>query len=208
MKSEIRVMECLRPSFLSSTCRCWLHFILYSYSVASSEVSQSWIHTHLFSVFPPSFYYYTVMSSHADAQHIASNTWHANPINITYCPPGSSACQRDINSTNATSQYNGTKLRGTKHAYVRRSVLFLWLIEVQNALEIINSRRRHSRPAQAAEKKNQVKDMPLTNGTPDLKGTPSIVGMREWLQILGHTVSSHIPERSAKSNALHIESRY
>jgi hypothetical protein len=31
--------------------------------------------------------------------------------------------------------------------------------------------------------------MPSSSGTADLKGTPSIAGMSEWLQMLGYTVS-------------------
>lgn len=33
-----------------------------------------------------------------------------------------------------------------------------------------------------------MKTMPTDKGAPDLRGTPSIVGMSEWLQMMGHSV--------------------
>ena len=60
----------------------------------------------------------------------------------------------------------------------------------QNAINIINSRQRQKRPDRAAEQINRKQIVPSTNGNPKFKGTPSITGMAEWLEILGHDVSS------------------
>lgn len=60
----------------------------------------------------------------------------------------------------------------------------------QNALRIINTRRRILRPKGEAHPDVSSKQRASNSGTPDLRGTPSIIGMREWLEALGHSVSS------------------
>ena len=38
------------------------------------------------------------------------------------------------------------------------------------------------------ERVHPFSEMPSVKGAPTFKGTPSVVGMREWLQLLGHSV--------------------
>ncbi|KAK5130372.1 hypothetical protein LTR08_002164 [Meristemomyces frigidus] len=56
-----------------------------------------------------------------------------------------------------------------------------------NALRIIDSRRRRGRPTSTTSSTESPEQMPAAKGAPDLRGTPSIVGMSEWLEMLGHT---------------------
>jgi hypothetical protein len=61
----------------------------------------------------------------------------------------------------------------------------------QNALSILNSRRRDQRPAlQMAiwDAPATLNTMPTLEGQLTLKGRPSLAGMKEWLIELGHTV--------------------
>jgi folylpolyglutamate synthase len=60
----------------------------------------------------------------------------------------------------------------------------------QRAIAVLNERRRVSRPS--TEQANSIPElsrMPILNGGSDLKGTPSIVGMKQWLDELGHSVT-------------------
>lgn len=59
----------------------------------------------------------------------------------------------------------------------------------QRAIEILNRSRRHRRPSGELPKSLPGLDqMPSLNGRSDLKGMPSIVWMRQWLDELGHSV--------------------
>lgn len=62
---------------------------------------------------------------------------------------------------------------------------------LQRALDVLDKKRRPPRsaiqPAHGALGMNRI---PTGNGEISLRGTPSIVGMREWLNELGHTVLS------------------
>lgn len=62
-------------------------------------------------------------------------------------------------------------------------------------MTIIDSRRRHARPASAKPSKISTDKMPAAKSVPDLRGTPSIVGMSEWLQMLGNSVDDIDPHR-------------
>jgi hypothetical protein len=67
----------------------------------------------------------------------------------------------------------------------------------QNAVEILNHRRRLKRPTQdATGREDGAPQMPKE---PGFKGTPSITGMSQWLSELGHQVSSPIPDQLAHS---------
>ncbi|KAG4438947.1 hypothetical protein IFR05_005573 [Cadophora sp. M221] len=61
----------------------------------------------------------------------------------------------------------------------------------QRAIALLNGRRRSSRPS-AEPTKNipELSRMPSLDGGSDLKGTPSILGMEQWLAELGHSVAS------------------
>ena len=59
---------------------------------------------------------------------------------------------------------------------------------VQEAVRLIETRRRPKRPTASSSIK-EVSD--ASSHTPDLRGTPSIVGMAEWLAQIGHSVSDH-----------------
>lgn len=69
------------------------------------------------------------------------------------------------------------------------------------ALSLLNSSRRQARPnkpdVNPPHPDPSFSHMPQT--TPDLRGTPSLVGMSEWLAHLGHTQSS-----LAKLNIVHV----
>lgn len=54
----------------------------------------------------------------------------------------------------------------------------------ESALKLLDSRRRKARPKEAP----RLEDIPLSgNATPTFRGTPSLVGMQQWLQLLGHS---------------------
>ncbi|PGG98681.1 folylpolyglutamate synthase [Blastomyces parvus] len=56
----------------------------------------------------------------------------------------------------------------------------------ENALKLLEMRRRHCRPtAPAATQTHQDAALPSKNNV--LRGTPSLAGMSEWLRILGHS---------------------
>ncbi|KAL2682504.1 hypothetical protein Neosp_006956 [[Neocosmospora] mangrovei] len=55
----------------------------------------------------------------------------------------------------------------------------------KNAIKILNTRRRPKRP----NPEPFLGDIPSTNGASDLRGTPSIVGMEEWLHRIGHSTA-------------------
>ncbi|KAJ5757555.1 uncharacterized protein N7511_006249 [Penicillium nucicola] len=58
----------------------------------------------------------------------------------------------------------------------------------ENALKLLATRRRKARPkTPALSRINQ--DAAIPGDTPTVRGIPSLVGMKEWLQILGHSES-------------------
>ncbi|CZS82979.1 unnamed protein product [Fusarium graminearum] len=66
----------------------------------------------------------------------------------------------------------------------------------ENAIDILNSRRRPKRPSLAPGSNPQVAAVTsdLTRicgakGNLDLRGTPSIVGMKQWLHRIGHSTA-------------------
>jgi hypothetical protein len=59
----------------------------------------------------------------------------------------------------------------------------------QRAIEILKERRRPRRPSnESAKVFPDLRTMPNINGGSNLKGMPSIVGMKEWLHELGYLV--------------------
>ncbi|KAH7412583.1 putative tetrahydrofolylpolyglutamate synthase [Cadophora sp. MPI-SDFR-AT-0126] len=61
----------------------------------------------------------------------------------------------------------------------------------QRAIALLNGRRRGSRPSTESVKSiPESSRMPTLPGKPDLKGTPSILGMKHWLGELGHSSAS------------------
>ncbi|TKA63940.1 hypothetical protein B0A55_10678 [Friedmanniomyces simplex] len=69
----------------------------------------------------------------------------------------------------------------------------------ESALEIIDGRKRARRPVVASSKTDSPSLSPSAgsgSGTPGLRGTPSLVGMAEWLLQIGHS--------AADVNALNI----
>ena len=59
----------------------------------------------------------------------------------------------------------------------------------QRAIEVLNRRRRPRRPSiEPAKGFPGLGRMPIISGEFELKGMPSILGMRQWLNELGHTV--------------------
>ncbi len=60
---------------------------------------------------------------------------------------------------------------------------------VQNALSILQSRRRPERPSvETASNLPGLTRVPDAEGRSSLKGIPSIVGMKQWLHQIGHSV--------------------
>lgn len=57
----------------------------------------------------------------------------------------------------------------------------------EDALAVIESRQRRSRPTGKSSKPD-APAKPSASGTPGLRGTPSIQGMSEWLHMLGYSV--------------------
>ncbi|KAH1309454.1 hypothetical protein KXX47_007065, partial [Aspergillus fumigatus] len=57
---------------------------------------------------------------------------------------------------------------------------------VKNALKLLETRRRKARPTSLTTSVSTVQDTTITKGN-SLKGLPSVVGMKEWLQLLGHS---------------------
>ncbi|CAL5869827.1 uncharacterized protein PFLUO_LOCUS4058, partial [Penicillium psychrofluorescens] len=49
----------------------------------------------------------------------------------------------------------------------------------ENALKLLNSQRRNARP--------KAVTAPLQGSSQALRGLPSLSGMKEWLQLLGHS---------------------
>ncbi|RAK99394.1 folylpolyglutamate synthase [Aspergillus ibericus CBS 121593] len=58
----------------------------------------------------------------------------------------------------------------------------------ENALKLLETRRRKARPTTPAATFQQQTGAPPSN-TPTVRGVPSLNGMKEWLQMLGHTES-------------------
>ena len=59
----------------------------------------------------------------------------------------------------------------------------------QKAIALLNGRIRPSRPSTEPSKNTpELKRMPTLTGGSDFKGTPSILGMKQWLGELGHSV--------------------
>ncbi|KAJ5537512.1 hypothetical protein N7494_006991 [Penicillium frequentans] len=56
----------------------------------------------------------------------------------------------------------------------------------ENALRLLESRRRKARPKTPATPAT-TQNHAIPSGTPTVKGVPSLVGMREWLEALGHS---------------------
>lgn len=61
------------------------------------------------------------------------------------------------------------------------------LTKIQNALRLLETRRRKARPKTPAASATP-QDFATPSGNPTVKGVPSLVGMKEWLQVLGHSV--------------------
>lgn len=59
---------------------------------------------------------------------------------------------------------------------------------MQNALKLLETRRRRARPKTPAVPPSTLQDAAASGGTQSVKGIPSLVGMKEWLQRLGHSV--------------------
>ncbi|KAF2257735.1 putative tetrahydrofolylpolyglutamate synthase [Lojkania enalia] len=60
----------------------------------------------------------------------------------------------------------------------------------KNAMDILNRRRRPARPtSKPTVSYAGIDRMPDLKGTSDLHGTPSIIGMEQWLQHLGHSAT-------------------
>ncbi|KAK0346509.1 hypothetical protein LTR91_014753 [Friedmanniomyces endolithicus] len=58
----------------------------------------------------------------------------------------------------------------------------------EKALEIIDSRKRVRRPnAACSSRASLLPNLPVGSGTSGLRGMPSLVGMAEWLQPVGHS---------------------
>ncbi|OQE70058.1 hypothetical protein PENNAL_c0125G10146 [Penicillium nalgiovense] len=56
----------------------------------------------------------------------------------------------------------------------------------ENALRLLETRRRKARPKTPAASATP-QDFATPSGNPTVKGVPSLVGMKEWLQALGHS---------------------
>ncbi|VUC30090.1 unnamed protein product [Clonostachys rosea] len=70
----------------------------------------------------------------------------------------------------------------------------------KSAIEILNSRRRSQRPdVNLKTKAEGVRHDTNTPPTPGLKGTPSIVGMEDWLLEIGHSLTD-----IDKLNIIHV----
>ncbi|CAG9989304.1 unnamed protein product [Clonostachys byssicola] len=70
----------------------------------------------------------------------------------------------------------------------------------KSAIELLNSRRRSQRPdANLKTKGDDAQHATNTPPTPGLKGTPSIVGMENWLLKIGHS-----PTDIDKLNIIHV----
>ncbi|RSM04503.1 hypothetical protein CDV31_009991 [Fusarium ambrosium] len=62
--------------------------------------------------------------------------------------------------------------------------------DYKHAINILNTRRRPKRPSPEPDDTVPVLgDIPSTNRNPDLRGTPSIAGMKEWLDLMGHSMA-------------------
>ncbi|SMR42156.1 unnamed protein product [Zymoseptoria tritici ST99CH_1E4] len=69
----------------------------------------------------------------------------------------------------------------------------------EDAVRLVNARRRQARPQEFSSDSIAPKPSQTSSGTPGLRGTPSIVGMLEWLQALGHST-----EAINKLNIIHV----
>ncbi|KAM6524729.1 Folylpolyglutamate synthetase, variant 2 [Fusarium falciforme] len=60
----------------------------------------------------------------------------------------------------------------------------------QNAIAILNTRRRPKRPSARPDDTVPVLGgIPSKDENPDLRGTPSLAGMKEWLHLIGHSAA-------------------
>lgn len=63
-----------------------------------------------------------------------------------------------------------------------------WL---QNALKLLETRRRKARPNDGPGLEGvPLNGIPSAQAAPTFRGIPSLVGMRKWLQLLGHSVKA------------------
>ena len=97
--------------------------------------------------------------------------------------------------------YNSVRVGMEKNYGVRGTPLTIMPLShvTQSAIALLNSRRRTARPslgvALGTSNIPALDSMPSLNGAPSMKGTPSLVGMKGWLQELGHSVSISIRRR-------------
>lgn len=56
----------------------------------------------------------------------------------------------------------------------------------ETALKLLEARKRPARPKDTAFATPQEATSPVSNQA--LRGVPSLVGMKEWLQLIGHSV--------------------
>ncbi|GAB1735964.1 hypothetical protein NU219Hw_g6022t1 [Hortaea werneckii] len=59
--------------------------------------------------------------------------------------------------------------------------------DYETAIDIIEGRKRIRRPNAASLHDATGEHVPKSSGRPDLRGTPSIAGMSDWLQAIGHS---------------------
>ncbi|OTA17218.1 hypothetical protein BTJ68_15469 [Hortaea werneckii EXF-2000] len=95
-------------------------------------------------------------------------------------------------------------LQGRHSRAYRSATLAARSVEMENrtytaAIDIIEGRKRNRRPNAASLHIATEERVPKSGGTPDLRGTPSIAGMSDWLQAIGHSA-----EDINKLNVIHV----
>ena len=58
----------------------------------------------------------------------------------------------------------------------------------QDAISLLDSRRRKARPTLSPNKNLNLEMMPVSQANPRFRGAPSLTGMKNWLRQLGHSV--------------------
>ncbi|KAI1262811.1 folylpolyglutamate synthase [Xylariaceae sp. FL1019] len=89
--------------------------------------------------------------------------------------------------------------RGVRALGTARHIMSTTERSYEDAIAILRARRRQKRPNTGASTTKNHDRIPDAKGKLDLRGTPSIQGMREWLQLIGHS-----PSDVDRLNVVHV----
>ncbi|KAM3414155.1 Folylpolyglutamate synthase [Cercospora zeina] len=140
-----------------------------------------------------------------------TQSWHSTTTTLSRCSRTytieAKQSTRNTFQSRVLTRKPLTSTPGTSHIMTRSSCVSDCSTQpiertYEGALKVISSRKRNARPKAPGSTTGPSKRTGVPYDTPDLRGTPSLVGMSEWLQMLGHTLI--IYEQDEDINALNV----